>query len=107
MLTSEFVSAIADQMCARCFGSVDPEVCRGASTLADLPKGCRGTVLGFSDELSPHIARRLFDLGFAPGVEAEFVRKAPMRDPLMFRVADTEVVLRKKEARHVLIGSVQ
>lgn len=61
--------------------------------------------MGFSADLDPHVARRLFDLGFVPGAVAEFLRKAPMRDPLMFRVAGTEIVLRKREARHVLIAA--
>ena len=49
------------------------------------------------------LCRRLFDLGFHPGLEVELVRKAPMRDPLVFRVADCEIVLRKRDAARILV----
>lgn len=98
------MSAVTDQLCARGFETPAEDACENASTLAELPPGCRGKILGFSGDLDSHIARRLFDLGFVPGADAEFLRKAPMRDPLMFRIAGTEIVLRKREARRVLIA---
>ncbi|WP_245581294.1 FeoA family protein [Propionicicella superfundia] len=99
------MTAITEQLCARCLASPPPEACDKACSLADLRRGIRGTILGFTAELDPHIARRLFDLGFVPGADAELLRKAPLRDPLMFRVAGTEIVLRRHEARHVLIAA--
>lgn len=80
--------------------------CLNATTLAELRPGCRGRILGFSDALDAHVTRRLFDLGFAPGTHAEFLRRAPLRDPLLFRVSGVEIVLRVHEARHILIGPV-
>lgn len=70
-----------------------------------MPEGCHARVLGFAGQLDPHVLRRLFDLGFAPGAEAEMLRRAPLRDPLMFRVAGTEIVLRRNEAKRVLVSS--
>lgn len=56
-------------------------------------------------QVDTHVLRRLFDLGLAPGADAEMLRKAPMRDPLMFRVSGTEIVLRRAEAKRVLVSA--
>jgi ferrous iron transport protein A len=99
------VPTVTEQLCARCLVTPPPAECLRATTLADLPRGCVGRVIGFSDELDAHVSRRLFDLGFAPGASAEFLRSAPWRDPLVFRIAGTEIVLRTREARQVLVAA--
>lgn len=80
-----------------------PVVRQDASTptLADLAPGRVGTVLGVADRDGSTTARRLFDLGFAPGAEVEVVRRAPLADPVIFRVAGYEVSLRRVHARLV------
>ena len=67
-------------------------------TLAALPVGARAVVTGLGPELDPAAARRLLDLGFAPGASVEVLRRAPMGDPTVFRVADTEIALRRPHA---------
>lgn len=62
-------------------------------------------MVGFTEKLDSHVARRLFDIGFVPGAEVEFLRQAPLRDPVMFRVAGTEIVLRRREAEQILIAA--
>lgn len=99
-----FVTSLTEQLCARCVHDLEPEQCRNAACLCDLDAGTQGRVIGFSDGLDAHVARRLFDLGFVPGSTVEFLRKAPLRDPVMFRVADTEIVLRRREAEQILIS---
>ncbi len=78
--------------------------CPFASTIAlhELPKGSTAVIAAYRDANSV-LCRRLFDLGFHPGLEVELVRKAPMRDPLVFRVADCEIVLRKRDAARILV----
>lgn len=49
------------------------------------------------------IRQRLLDLGLIPEMEIEFVRYAPMGDPLEVRVGLTNVVIRKTEAETVMI----
>lgn len=71
-----------------------------ATTLADLRRGQHGRIAGYG-EADPRITRRLFDLGLAPGAEVEVVRIAPLQDPVIFRVADYEIALRKSEARSI------
>lgn len=61
------------------------------------------TVLGF--DADDAVTRRLFDLGFAPGTSVELIRRAPLRDPLMFRVGGCELVLRRREARRILVAA--
>ena len=76
-------------------------------TLADLGRGQRGTVVGYGDEVEPSTARRLFDLGLVPGVEVAMVRRAPMRDPVIFRVGDYEIALRAEQTRCIYVDGVQ
>ncbi|ASN26555.1 ferrous iron transport protein A [Streptomyces pluripotens] len=70
---------------------------RGAR-LADLRPGMSGHVTGIDESVEPSTARRLFDLGFAPGAEVTVLRKAPLGDPVVFRVVDYEVALRTAQA---------
>ncbi|HSO69456.1 MAG TPA: FeoA family protein [Arachnia sp.] len=51
------------------------------------------------------VARRLFDLGFTPGEAVIRLRQAPLGDPLMFRVGGIEIVLRRAEARRILVSA--
>lgn len=61
--------------------------------------GQRVRIVDVCDEASPAIARRLFDLGFAPGVEVEMLRRAPLADPVVYRIAGYEIALRRAQAR--------
>ena len=76
-------------------------------TLAQLGPGQRATVTGYDDRMEPSTARRLFDLGLAPGVEVEMVRRAPMRDPVIFRVGDYEIALRAVQSRGVHVEAAR
>lgn len=72
-------------------------------TLDVLPVGEVGTLVGFDHD--DVVARRLFDLGFTPGEDVVRLRHAPMGDPLMFRVGGVEIVLRKAQARRILVAA--
>ncbi|MDO5082916.1 ferrous iron transport protein A [Arachnia propionica] len=70
-------------------------------TLAELETGSSATIVGFiGDDV---VSRRLFDLGFAPGLTCELERRAPLGDPLMFKVGGTEIVLRRTEASRIQV----
>ncbi len=49
------------------------------------------------------IRRRLFDMGVTPGAEVELVKKAPLGDPLEFKIRNYALTLRKKEAENVIV----
>jgi Fe2+ transport system protein FeoA/Mn-dependent DtxR family transcriptional regulator len=47
--------------------------------------------------------RRLLDMGFVPGAEVNIVRRAPLGDPVEYRVKGTAVALRREDADTVLV----
>ena len=72
------------------------------TTLDCLTAGSRCTVTGFAGtQTAPALIDRMQDLGLRIGESIEFVRKAPLGDPLVFRVCDYELCLRKRDAKLV------
>jgi len=71
--------------------------------LAALRPGMRGRVVAIDESVEPSTARRLFDLGFAPGAEVTMLRKAPLGDPAVFRIAEYEVALRKTQTARIRV----
>ncbi|MFG1676982.1 ferrous iron transport protein A [Micromonospora sp. NPDC049282] len=74
-----------------------------AGRLADLPPGSRATIVGLADGAPASTARRLADLGFTAGSLVQVVRRAPLRDPVVYRVKDYDLCLRRAQAAHVLV----
>lgn len=72
-------------------------------TLADLQRGQSARVVGYGDRVAASAVRRLFDLGLAPGVEVTMVRRAPLRDPVIYRVGDYEIALRREQSRCIAV----
>lgn len=65
-------------------------------SLADLAPGTRAEVV---DVLGGGaVAVRLTELGFTPGTVVEVVRRAPLRDPVIYRLKDYELCLRRAQA---------
>ncbi|MEU6556456.1 FeoA family protein [Streptomyces sp. NPDC046915] len=75
--------------------------------LADLVPGERATVVEVLADGAPDTARRLGALGFTPGTVVEVVRRAPLRDPVVYRVKDYEVCLRRAQAACVHTTEVE
>ena len=73
------------------------------TTLADLVPGRCARILDVCDEAQPATARRLVDLGFAPGAMVTVIRRAPLADPVIFRVAGQELALRRCQARCIRV----
>ncbi len=67
-------------------------------TLARLRPGESASIARVLNLGDPAASRRLFDLGFVPGAEVECVRRAPLGDPAVYRVADYEIALRRGQA---------
>ena len=53
-----------------------------------------------SDELRSHI----LNMGLTPGVEVTLIKKAPLGDPLEFRLRGYELALQKKDAAQIVVG---
>ncbi|MEU3344118.1 FeoA family protein [Streptomyces sp. NPDC006700] len=75
----------------------------GDARLADLRPGMSGQVIDIDESVEPSTARRLFDLGFAPGAEVTVLRKAPLGDPVVFQIVEYEVALRKEQAAGIRV----
>ena len=70
--------------------------------LSDLHLGTAGRVVSLlEDASSDPIIRRLSNLGFVPGRIVTPLRRAPLGDPIVYRIADYELCLRRHEARMV------
>jgi len=67
--------------------------------LAQLAPGTRATVLGTVAGANPVTVKRLGQLGFRAKARVDVVRRAPLGDPTIYRVHDTEFCLRRREAQ--------
>ncbi|MEV0425644.1 ferrous iron transport protein A [Micromonospora sp. NPDC049836] len=74
--------------------------------LADLRPGAEAMVVGVASAVSPAVARRLADLGFTPGTRVRVERRAPLRDPVLYRLRDYAVCLRRAQAACVRVVGV-
>ena len=78
------------------------------SSLSDLRLGATGRVVGLvEDTASAPIIRRLSNLGFVPGRVVTPLRRAPLGDPVVYRVADYELCLRRHEARLIQVTTIE
>ena len=67
--------------------------------LAQLAPGTRATVVGTIAQANPMVANRLGQLGFRANARVDVIRRAPLGDPTIYRVQDTELCLRRREAQ--------
>ncbi|BCO34784.1 ferrous iron transport protein A [Mycobacterium heckeshornense] len=67
--------------------------------LAQLVPGQQATVVGLAPQADPAVGRRLHQLGFRPTARVDVIRRAPLGDPTIYRVQDTELCIRRREAR--------
>ena len=69
--------------------------------LNELGIGCRGSVFAVGGDTD--VRRRLLEMGFCNGANVEVIRRAPLGDPIEFRLRGYCLSLRDEQARHVLI----
>lgn len=72
--------------------------------LSELEPGSGGEISEV-DTSTPE-GRRLMDLGFVPGTRVSVVRRAPLRDPIEFRLRGTLFCLRRTEADRVRVRPI-
>jgi ferrous iron transport protein A len=72
-------------------------------SLNKLGVGCRGSVVAVGGE--PEVRRRLLEMGFCNGASVEVVRRAPLGDPIEFRLRGYHLSLRDDQARYVSIAA--
>jgi Fe2+ transport system protein FeoA len=74
-----------------------PETC----ALNKLGVGCCGHVSAVGGD--SEVRRRLLEMGFCNGAKVEVIRRAPLGDPIEFRLRGYHLSLREEQARHVSI----
>ena len=86
---------------ARCAFASAPLTC----PLNRLGVGCRGRVATVGGDRD--VRRRLLEMGFCNGTCVEAVRRAPLGDPIQFRLRGYCLSLRDAQARlvHVSVGA--
>ena len=72
-----------------------------ACTLDQLEVGRRGRVVGVTGEAD--VRRRLLEMGFCNRVVVEVVRRAPLGDPIEYRLRGYHLSLREQQARHIRV----
>jgi Fe2+ transport system protein FeoA len=73
-------------------------------TLNRLGIGCAGRVVAVGGGMD--LRRRLLEMGFCNQAEVAVVRRAPLGDPIQFRLRGYDLSLRDEEARHVTVVPV-
>jgi Fe2+ transport system protein FeoA/Mn-dependent DtxR family transcriptional regulator len=69
--------------------------------MGELPVGSQARVVEIAG--SGKHQRRMLDMGFVPGAEVTTLRKAPLGDPIEYRIKGTAVALRSKDADSILV----
>lgn len=70
--------------------------------LNSLAIGQGGRVVGVSAERE--LKRRLLEMGFCNGAHVRVIRRAPLGDPVEFRIRGYHLSLRADQARHIRIA---
>ncbi len=73
-------------------------------TLSELKVGERATITTVGGEGA--LRQHFLDMGVIPGARIEFVKRAPLGDPLEYRIHGYELTLRKEDAQKIGIAVV-
>jgi Fe2+ transport system protein FeoA len=80
---------------------VEPGIPGLLVALTDLELGEAGTIDHIS--LPPDDQQFLMRIGFVPGAEVRFSRRAPLGDPSVYSVDGTEIALRAETASYIFV----
>lgn len=72
------------------------------TTLYDLNEGEEGIILKIKGR--GHFRHRLTEMGFVVGKKISVIRKAPLRDPVEYKIMDYHVSLRNSEAQLIEVA---
>ncbi len=75
-------------------------------TISNLQPGDRAEVTGFTDTDRKY-RRKLLSMGLTRGVIIEYVKSAPLGDPVEIKLRGYSLSLRKEEAKVLLLKKVQ
>ncbi len=63
-----------------------------------------GVLLVTGITVTGSLRQRLYDMGVCPGTKIDFVRTAPLTDPIQVRIGGYHVALRRSEAQYVEVS---
>ncbi len=63
-----------------------------------------GVLLVTGITVTGSLRQRLYDMGVCPGTKIDFVRTAPLTDPIQVRIGGYHVALRRSEAKYVEVS---
>lgn len=69
--------------------------------LSELDVGEKARIVSIGG--SGAVKRRIMDMGFTSGSRIEVIRRAPMGDPIEFRIRGYRISLRKEEAENIIV----
>ena len=72
---------------------------RDTCTLDSLCEGSRSQVVSVTGDT--HLRRRLLEMGFCNGATVEVIRRAPLGDPIEYKIRGYRLSLRREQAKHV------
>ncbi len=72
-------------------------------SLSRMRAGQQATVAGLREDCDAAVRCRLRDLGFTPGTPVTCVRRAPLGSPVVYRIGETDLCLRRPLAELVLV----
>jgi ferrous iron transport protein A len=90
----------------------EPAVYNPAQRLSAAPRGGVGRIVAIdpSGDADKHgvgadeLERRLLEIGFVEGARFEILHEGPInRDPIVVRVDETRIALRRREAQAILV----
>ena len=80
-----------------------PGCCNAYTPMRAIYLGLLICVLAACSRDDPELRRRLLEMGFCNGACVEIVRRAPLGDPIEFRLRGYYLSLRDEQAKHVVI----
>ena len=73
-------------------------------SLADLPSGGEGEIVGMDHRAPESVLTRLRHLGFRQGISVTKLRTAPLGDPAVYRLLGYDTCLRRHEAAYIQVA---
>ena len=86
-----------------CLLTCQEPTCKKACRLSGLAVGQCGQVISVAGD--PDVRRRLLEMGFCNGATVEVIRRAPLGDPIEFRLRGYHLSLRGDQASFVQVLS--
>lgn len=87
--------------------AAEPNELEGTEALSGIEVGREAEVVGIAPSCRGAERRRLLDLGIVPGTHISAEMRSPGGDPTAYRVRETLIALREKQAQHVRVQTIK